>query len=97
MRDGDEINVRVLGSSFAKLVESLLGDWMRKVLMKFEYESSDEDEDLQGQPQCLKKARTVDFPLGLGNCSFEDEGAFEPTSGTGDVSRALGGDQELNS
>ena len=35
--------------------------------------------------------------FGVGDCSFEDEGAFEPTSGTGEVSRAMGDIQEFNS
>jgi hypothetical protein len=29
MRDGDEVNARVLGCSFAKLVETLFGNWMK--------------------------------------------------------------------
>jgi hypothetical protein len=53
--------------------------------------------DLQGHPQCLKKDITQGFPLGLGNCSFGEVGAFEPTSGAGDVFRALGDNQELTS
>jgi hypothetical protein len=52
------------------------------------------DENSQGQPQCRKKVKTVGFPFELGKGSFEDEGAFEPTSGAIDISRALGVRQE---
>ena len=54
-------------------------------------------EDLQGHPQCLKKDITQGFPLDLGNCSFGEVGAFEPTSGACDVTRDLGDNQELAS
>ena len=54
-------------------------------------------EDLQGHPQCLKKDTTQGFPLDLGNCSFGEVGAFAPTSWAGDVTRALGDNQELAS
>jgi hypothetical protein len=36
MRYGDEVNFGVPGSSFPKLIESLLGDWMKDVLTVFE-------------------------------------------------------------
>jgi hypothetical protein len=41
-------------------------------------------ETIHGQPQCLKKAITVGFPFGLGKGNFEEVGAFDPISGTGD-------------
>lgn len=59
--------------------------------------SNDKNGNLQGQPQCLKKVKTVGFPLGSGNCNFGDEGAFAPTFGAGDVSRVWGLHQESSS
>lgn len=34
-----------------------------------------------GQPQCLRNVIIVDFPLGFGNESLDDEGALEFISG----------------
>jgi hypothetical protein len=58
---------------------------------------ADKNGDLQGQPQCRRKEIIVGFPFGLGNCSVGDVGAFESTSGAGNVSRAVGVLQEFNS
>jgi len=51
----------------------------------------------KGQPQCRKNIMTVGFPFGLGTCSFEFVGAFDPTSGAGDVLMAGGVFQLLSS
>jgi hypothetical protein len=52
---------------------------------------------LQGQPQCRRNVMTVGFPFGLGSCSFEFVGAFDPITGAGDVLMAGGVFQLLSS
>ena len=56
-----------------------------------------EEDDLQGQPQCRRKVIIVGFPFGFGSWSLGDEGAFEPSSGTGDILTAFGDIHEVNS
>ncbi len=53
--------------------------------------------DLQGHPQCRRKVITVGFPFALGICNLEDDGAWEPASGAGDVWRTGGDFHEFNS
>jgi hypothetical protein len=93
MRYGDAVNFSVLSSSFPKFVESLLGD-CRDMLTVFKPKTVAE-KDIHGQPQCLRNVIIVHLPSGLGNRSVGDEGAFEPNSGVGHVSRVLGARQEL--
>lgn len=52
---------------------------------------------VQGQPQWRRKVTIVGLALVFGIGSFEDDGAFAPTSGGGEVVTALGLIQELSS
>lgn len=55
------------------------------------------DADVQGQPQCLGKEIIIGFPSLFGTSSLGDEGALEPTSGTGHICRVGCLLQELSS
>jgi len=54
-------------------------------------------EALQGQPQWRRNVMIVGFPFALGIGSFSIEGALDPISGAGNVSRLVGLSQEESS
>lgn len=53
--------------------------------------------DVPGQPQCRRKDIIIGFSSLFGSDSLEDEGAWEPISGTEDICRAGGLFHELSS
>lgn len=53
--------------------------------------------DVQGQPQCRRKAMIVGLPFEAGRVSFELEGTLLPSSGMGEVVTAFGKSQEWSS
>ncbi len=76
----------------AEILESLFGDCVDKVLVWIKLRRVDTRNCLyaQGQPQWRRKAMTVGLPFGFGIGSFEEDGAFAPTSGAGEVVMAFG-------
>jgi hypothetical protein len=94
MGDGNEVDFWVLSCVVSELLKGFLsncGCYISSVI------GHRINQGLHGHPQWRRKVTTVGFPFGFGICSFELEGAFEPTSGTGDSSTALGLNHEFNS
>lgn len=106
VRDGDEVDVGMRGSSLSHPEKGLFSDCQCQASV-IKGPSSEEDGQnsllfgilfyLQGHPQCLKKAMIVGLPADLGNFSWSLTGASLPICGGIEMSTFGGVSQDDNS